>query len=283
MTSVKVSGLRIGELASLAGVTTRTVRYYERLGLLREPSRDASGFRRYEPSALLDLAEIRRLQALGLRLLDVAALRDAASGVTDRDELLARLMEIDASIGREIAGLEARRVAIGAIASGLAAGESILSNPEPASFARVEEVLRAVGASAAGIDVERRVWAAVETLELPAEWHAVIESGLASMQTDPTAFTAFAALLEVIAGLGGVAVDDPAVAEATHRLVHLAGSLRVDADAAIALLDDPAVASILHTVASGLSDAQQHAVAVMVAALEHDSEDVAIGAQPSMR
>jgi DNA-binding transcriptional MerR regulator len=39
--------LRIGELADLAGVTVRTIRHYHAKGLLAEPPRDPSGYRRY--------------------------------------------------------------------------------------------------------------------------------------------------------------------------------------------------------------------------------------------
>lgn len=41
--------MRIGELAGLAGVSTKTVRYYEQLGLLPTPDRRPSGYRDYAP------------------------------------------------------------------------------------------------------------------------------------------------------------------------------------------------------------------------------------------
>ncbi len=42
-----VKGLTIGQLAEYAGVTVKAVRHYHRRGLLPEPPRDASGYRRY--------------------------------------------------------------------------------------------------------------------------------------------------------------------------------------------------------------------------------------------
>jgi len=39
--------MRIGELAAIAGVTTRTVRHYHRIGLLPEPERQSNGYREY--------------------------------------------------------------------------------------------------------------------------------------------------------------------------------------------------------------------------------------------
>ncbi|MGY2061630.1 MerR family DNA-binding transcriptional regulator, partial [Nocardia gipuzkoensis] len=51
--------LTIGQLATAAGVTVRTVRHYHHVGLLPEPERDASGYRRYGAQAAVDLIRIR--------------------------------------------------------------------------------------------------------------------------------------------------------------------------------------------------------------------------------
>lgn len=63
--------LRIGELARRAGFTTRTIRYYESIGLLRPAGRSRSGYRLYAGAALDRLAFVRRSQGLGLRLADI--------------------------------------------------------------------------------------------------------------------------------------------------------------------------------------------------------------------
>lgn len=63
-----MSGLLIGELASLAGVTAPTIRYYESIGLLPSPGRTASGYRRYAAAAVDDLRFIRKAQAIGFSL-----------------------------------------------------------------------------------------------------------------------------------------------------------------------------------------------------------------------
>ncbi|MER3398157.1 MAG: hypothetical protein C4316_06395 [Chloroflexota bacterium] len=52
--------LRIGEVAARAGVSADTVRYYERLGLLRPPARSESGYRLYSEVELRRLQFIRR-------------------------------------------------------------------------------------------------------------------------------------------------------------------------------------------------------------------------------
>ncbi len=68
--------MRIGEVAVAAGVPTQTIRFYERRGLLPQPSRGPNGYREYDASILTLLAFIRRGQAAGLTLVEVASILD---------------------------------------------------------------------------------------------------------------------------------------------------------------------------------------------------------------
>jgi len=61
-------GMRIGELAQRAGVSAKTVRYYESIGLMAPPERRANGYREYQPDAVDRLRFIRDAQAAGLTL-----------------------------------------------------------------------------------------------------------------------------------------------------------------------------------------------------------------------
>lgn len=60
--------LKIGEVARRGGVRVDTLRYYERMGLLEEPTRRPSGYREYRPSVLPRLHFIRRSKELGFSL-----------------------------------------------------------------------------------------------------------------------------------------------------------------------------------------------------------------------
>src|SRR5437763_12781612 len=62
------SSLRSGELAREAGVSTDTLRHYERLGLLPKPRRTASGYRQYPPKTLDRVLLIRRALRVGFTL-----------------------------------------------------------------------------------------------------------------------------------------------------------------------------------------------------------------------
>jgi MerR family transcriptional regulator, copper efflux regulator len=64
--------MRIGEFAERAGVTPRTVRYYESLGLLGPSERQGAGFRYYTEIELTRIQKITSLKSLGLTLEEVA-------------------------------------------------------------------------------------------------------------------------------------------------------------------------------------------------------------------
>ncbi len=104
--------LSITQVCAETGLSARTVRYYEELGLLPGVRRRAGGRRVYGPDEVERLRFIQRLQILGLPLAEIRELNDvhAIAGSTtamlDRlDDVLAqRLAELDARIG-ELAGL----------------------------------------------------------------------------------------------------------------------------------------------------------------------------------
>ena len=64
--------LRIGELANLAGVSTRTVDFYTGLGLIEPAERTAGNFRLYSAGCVDKIAAIRVLEANGVSLSDMA-------------------------------------------------------------------------------------------------------------------------------------------------------------------------------------------------------------------
>jgi DNA-binding transcriptional MerR regulator len=109
--------MRSGKLAHLSGVSTDTLRYYERRGLLPRPPRDANGYRRYPPAALDRVRVVQRALDAGFTVDDLARVlrqRDAG-GAPCRDVLgiaRARLEELDARIRGLLALRAELRVAI---------------------------------------------------------------------------------------------------------------------------------------------------------------------------
>ena len=83
--------LTIGQLAASAGVTVRAVRHYHQIGLLPEPDRDASGYRRYGATAVVSLIKIRTLASAGVPLSHIGQMleADAADDLVAETFLLA--------------------------------------------------------------------------------------------------------------------------------------------------------------------------------------------------
>lgn len=95
--------MRIGELARRSGLTDKTIRYYEQVGVLDEPARTSGGYRDYQPDALDRLAFVRAAQAIGLKLgeiREIVGLRDRGQTPCSHVARLLdrRAMEIDESI-----------------------------------------------------------------------------------------------------------------------------------------------------------------------------------------
>ena len=110
-------GMRIGELAYLAGINPRTLRYYERIGLLAPSARTTAGYRLYSDKDADRLAFIRRAQTLGLSLTEIAdiiALRDGGTPPCRHVRALAELRI--RAIDHQIAELEALRADLGQLA-----------------------------------------------------------------------------------------------------------------------------------------------------------------------
>ena len=97
--------MRIGELADQAGVTAKTIRYYESIGVMREPGRTPSGYRDYGEDALERLRFVRDAQATGLSLAEIQSvleLKDTGARTCAHTTALltAHLSELDDQIAR---------------------------------------------------------------------------------------------------------------------------------------------------------------------------------------
>jgi len=95
--------IRIGELASQAGVTPRTLRYWEELGLVQPTDHRCSGERLYSSLALERVIHIRELQdLLGLTLAEIRIVLESEDAV----ERVRRAKNAGASTARRLALLD---------------------------------------------------------------------------------------------------------------------------------------------------------------------------------
>lgn len=70
--------LTVGAVARLAGVTPKTVRFYESIGLLPPATRSGNGYRLYDQKTISRLDFIRRAKVLGLSLREIRDLVEAS-------------------------------------------------------------------------------------------------------------------------------------------------------------------------------------------------------------
>jgi len=114
--------LTVGQLAARAGVRADTIRYYERVGLLPEPTRTGGDHRRYGAADLDRMLFIRGAQRLGLRLAEIRgllAVRD--TGECPCGEAGTLLTEHIGEIDREIDRLSRLRAELSGMVAGLSA------------------------------------------------------------------------------------------------------------------------------------------------------------------
>ncbi len=163
--------LTIGQLAFYAGVTVRAVRHYHAKGLLPEPERDHSGYRRYGAAAVVDLVKIRTLAEAGVPLSRVRELLAA-----DEGQFAAALKDIDQRLGREI---DVRQTSRRRIAH-LAAGESLALPPEAVAYL---DRMREFGFRERLIEVERDSWILIAA-QMPDEVPALMAIKHAQIEND---------------------------------------------------------------------------------------------------
>src|SRR5947209_19688112 len=103
-------GLLIGELATLCGVSTDTIRHYESLGVIAPAERGGNGYRRFPRAAADRVRLIRRAIAIGFTLDEMARIfRRRESGSAPCREVRALAGEKLAQLARRIEEMHALR------------------------------------------------------------------------------------------------------------------------------------------------------------------------------
>jgi DNA-binding transcriptional MerR regulator len=195
-----VRTMTIGQLAGYAGVTTKTVRHYHQRGLLPEPPRDPSGYRRYGAEHAIHLVKVRTLAEAGVPLArigellaaDPAEFADAVAGI-DRD--LRRRAEAIARSRERVARLQS--------------GDRLFVSAEVADLL---DRLLAIGVSRRGVQQERDRWILLQSVapEQVAGWAV---DKLAAID-DPE----FRALYLDFDAAFDVPPEDPRLSELAERL-----------------------------------------------------------------
>ena len=100
-----MAGLTIGKLAAASGVGVETVRFYQRRGLLTEPQRTGSGYRKYTEADQERLVFIRRARGLGFTLGEISDLLGPAEANSTAEIVSAAQAKL-ADVERQVRELE---------------------------------------------------------------------------------------------------------------------------------------------------------------------------------
>jgi DNA-binding transcriptional MerR regulator len=138
--------ITIGQLAAYAGVTIKAVRHYHKRGLLEEPPRDSSGYRRYTAQHAIDLVKIKTLAEAGVPLARIKELFRA-----EPDQFSAAMAEIDRNLLERAKELRHTRERI----ARLGAGDRLFVSADVAGYL---DRLRELGVSQRAVQMERDGW-----------------------------------------------------------------------------------------------------------------------------
>lgn len=183
----------------------RAVRHYHQVGLLPEPERDASGYRRYGAKAVVALIKIRTLANAGVPLSHIRRMLDAGPAA-----FAEQARSIDERLRGEIERLETSRRQI----ARLAAGDSLVLPPAVVGYL---DRLREIGASERLVAGERDGWILMSA-RWPGEIEQWIPSKLAELE-NPVMVRLYRLLSEVFDDDEGD--DDPRLAELADLLATL--------------------------------------------------------------
>lgn len=192
--------ITIGQLARYVGVSIKTVRVYHDKGLLPEPDRDASGYRRYGASDAIGLIKIRTLAEAGVPLARIRDLRDAAD-----DEFQAALREIDDALTARLDDLRATQGRLRQLAAGQL-------SPLPAEVDAHLEQLAGWGFTPRWVDLMRDLWILVFATHPD---HAI---ALFRDQAETLANPALRSLFLAYDRAHDLAADDPRVDDLARRI-----------------------------------------------------------------
>jgi len=212
----------IGAVARLGGVSVRTLRYYDEIGLLRPVWTDPNtGYRWYEPDQLHRLHRIVALRDLGVRLVDIGRLLDNDVSVDElRGILLLRRAEAHDRLASEAARLARVEARLDQLKEEpMTEYDVVLKTTDPQWVIGISESL-------AGLDdigpAHARLWPRVHAVldRLGVEFHApsiAVEHG-----TGPIAFTAALPVPDDVRdpGDGAEAFELPGLERAATTVIH---------------------------------------------------------------
>lgn len=221
--------LTIGRLAGYAGVTIKAVRHYHQRGLLEEPKRDASGYRRYSAEDAVKLIKIRTLADAGVPLARIKELLGAGP-----KQFEAAIAEIDRSLQKKARELAQTRERLRHLAS----GDRLFVSEEVADYL---DQLRKAGVSERAVRMEREVWILVQSVS-PAD-AAVLLADRRELMKDRE----FVAIYRTYDAAFDWSPDDPRLNRLAARTKRWMKTRQITRAGGRNRIQDPAVAQVVAT------------------------------------
>jgi DNA-binding transcriptional MerR regulator len=144
--------ITIGQLARYAGVTIKAVRHYHQRGLLAEPRRDSSGYRRYDAQDAIDLVKIKTLADAGVPLARIKELLAA-----DPDEYATAIADIDRDLQQRAKDLQRSRERMARLGN----GDRLFVSGDVADY--LDQLLE-LGVSQRSVHMERDIWILLQSV-----------------------------------------------------------------------------------------------------------------------
>jgi DNA-binding transcriptional MerR regulator len=222
--------MRIGEIAELAGVSTRAVRHYHHRGLLPEPERRPNGYREYGLRDAIVLTRIRRLTELGLSLDEV---QDVLTEDRGRD-LQEVLRELDRDLAAQQEQIQDRRNRLALLIEHAEDADDAVS-PD------IAELLRQLPPASQGMArKERELLALLDTTVAPDDRAELIKM-LQEQARDPRAVARGQEIHRRLDELADAAVDDPRIGPLAAEIARATAGLGLEKST----LDDPFSTALL--------------------------------------
>jgi DNA-binding transcriptional MerR regulator len=211
--------LSIGEAGKLLGISTKTLRHYQRLGLVTGVSRTRAGYRLYDAADILRIGCIRKLQALGLSLNRIKSLLDEVPEASTLEVVLKGML---AETGAELARLRDRHEHIQELLNEgplTALQRASPRGPLEQARARLVSLHSEVPVSDAMTQLDRTMLGNIEGLQLPEEMEARAATAIKALSVNIEVYGQLAGFLERVAALDDRNEGTSAVEELVRELV----------------------------------------------------------------
>jgi DNA-binding transcriptional MerR regulator len=205
--------IKISDFVKLTGSTLKTVMYYHKIGLLKEPERSPAGYRLYGSAELSRMQMIKHLKYLGL---DLARIKETLGDADNNKTLREVLQALRDELVNEKKSLEER---VGKIET-LLSGETVSLDEESLTASSFEMISEILGADKTAEYAKncpelylqhRKIYGILDDFQWGEDYRGTFRDLAEFFQTHPQQYEISLDLGARLAGLAGLREDDPEI------------------------------------------------------------------------